>query len=199
MSAILFFSIPVSGQSRSVVFGIDGGYMFPLGEWNKHRYAEGVNQLQGGIALNGDMEFGIRRIGIAMNGGYSNLSVAEWEKYAGSQGEELDASAYALYFGILLKIYLYERPPNTFNLEFGLNYFSLTGQETFTGKTYEYDFLNSRFGFIAGMGYERFLNKQISFTVRLKGLFVPNGIQYADGEKQTIIGLQATSGFRFYL
>jgi len=180
--------------------GLDVGYYLPFGDWANHRFANGVNQFQSGLAFRGDLNFKVgRKFALAITGGYIDLNETDWEDYARKKGDQIGTSSSAAYFGLLLKPHLMVSQPDIIILEFGAGVFFLNGQETFMGITYAYDFLKGiRIGIIGGLEYERFLSEKFALSLRATCLIVPSGIHYADGLKHTITALPITAGVRVY-
>jgi hypothetical protein len=178
-------------------FGIDAGYFQPLGEWMDHRYALGADFFRGSPTFRGEVELRMRKWGIALNAGYTNLNTGAWEEYAWAHSDEIAASASLTQLGLLLKPYLKTRRPHVVKLEFGLIYSLPKGEERFAGRRFDYDFLKSGFGFMAGVGYDRYLSQYTALTLRAGGVFVPDGVQYADGVKYGLNGMPITVGIRF--
>ena len=204
MVAILLApSWDVAGQDQvkfpHLRVGIDGGYFQPLGAWAEHRYAQGTDLFGGSATLRGELELRMRRLGIALNASYTKLNTGAWEAYARDRDDELEASASLTQFGLLLKPYFKMRRPHAVNLEFGLIYSLPSGEERFAGRRFEYDFLKAVFGFMAGVGYERYLSQSTALTFRLGWMFAPGGVHYADGTTYGLSGLPATVGIRFDL
>jgi hypothetical protein len=177
--------------------GLDAGYFQPFGEWTEHRYALGAGLFGGSATFRGEVELRMRKWGIALNAGYTNLNTGAWEDYARARGDAIDASASLVQFGLLLKPYLKTRRPHIVKLELGLIYSLLNGEERFAGRRFDYDFMKSGFGFMAGVGYDRYLSQSTALTLRAGGVFVPGGVQYADGVKYGLNGMPVTVGIRF--
>lgn len=186
----------LSGSS----LGLDVGYCLPFGDWTNHRFANGVNQFESGLAFRGDLNLKVgRKFALAITGGYIDLNATDWEDYARKKGDQIKASSSAAYVGLLLKPHLLISHPDVIVLELGAGLFFLNGQETFNGMTYDYDFLKgTRFGIIAGLEYGRFLSESFALSFRATGLIVPSGIQYADGLEHTITAVPITAGVRVF-
>jgi len=189
----------VDKEFSSWIIGIDAGYFQPLGTWTDHRYARGVDLFRGSVAFNVDLERRMRRVGVALNAGYANLNAGAWEDYAAAKGDRIESSASLLHFSALLRPYLKTSKPDVVNLELGVLYLLPQSQERFANRSYDYDFLTRGFGFIAGLRYERYLNRTTALALRISGVLVPSGVQYADGEKHLLSGLPITMGIRFEL
>ena len=197
--------IPKAGSAQGVrqypflTLGINGGYFQPNGDWTAHRYAQGVNLFQGGPAVTGEFELSYARVGIALRAGYVNFSTTEWEKYASARGDEIQASASLFHVGVLLRPYLKTSEPDVIKLELGALYAIPSGEERFNNRRFEYDFLNSGFGFTGGVGYDHYFNRTTALTAQAAGLIVPNGVRYADGEQHALRGLSLALGIRYKL
>lgn len=195
--------MPQNGMAQAerkfpyLMLGFDAGYFQPLGAWTAHRYAKGVDLFRGSVAFNGDLELAIPNFGIALRAGYTNLGLGEWEDYATTKGDKIEASASIIHFGVLLRPYLKMSKPHVIKLEFGLMYSMLQGDERFDNRHFEYDFLKSGLGFVAGTGYDRYLNSTTALTFRVGGVIMPTGVRYADGEQHVLSGLPITLGIRF--
>jgi hypothetical protein len=185
------------GDYPVFALGIEAGFFQPTGEWANHPYAAGIDWFGRGTIFRAEFEIKARRMGIAFNGGYTQLDLRAWEDYAKARGDMLDAGAAIAFGGAVLKFYLIDGKPNSFHLELGLNYLAPTGYERFAFRTYDYDFLKARLGFAAGLGYTHFLNAHTAITLRAGGLFAPSGIEYLDGEKHALSGLPLMLGLRF--
>ncbi len=190
---------PVRQEFSSWIVGIETGYFQPLGNWTDHRYAQDVDLFQGSVAFSVDFERRMRRVGIALNAGYANLNAGAWEDYAAAKGDRIESSASLIHFSALLRPYLKTSKPDIINLELGVSYLIPQSQERFANRSYEYDFLKRGFGFVAGLRYERYLNRTTALAFRMSGMFAPSVVQYADGEKLMLGGIPVTIGVRFEL
>lgn len=187
-------------DSKTFSIGVGVGGFFPQDKWKEHRYASGIDQFQKGIAVEFDLEKKFWRWGgMAINFGYSHLGTGDWEEYARSQDDIVDASANMFHVGLLLKPYLITRQSDILKLDLGLNLFAPSGRETFEVVSYKYDFLKSQFGVIIGVEYNHILGDNIALGVNLAGVIVPAGVKYADDENHTIMGFPLTAGVRFLL
>ena len=180
-------------------FGMDAGYFLPYGDWQKHRFASGVNQFQGGVTFNPIVEVNLLGVYFGFFYNYSRLSVKDWEQYARSKGDILTASAKAEQLGLLIKYYFVNRNPNWFNFQIGLGYIDLKGTESFAGYTYDYDFLNSGAVYIIGFGYDRPLNERMILTLNAKMNWFPEGVKYPEKGNFDVIGFPITLGIRITL
>ncbi len=179
------------------VLGLNLGYFQPLGAWNDHRYARNIELFNGGALFDAELELRFRQVGLALCGGYSALHTGAWQNYAAARGDKVEASASFTQLGGLFRIYLHEREADAFSFDFGMNYAMPTGQEKIATGVYDYDFLKSRLGFTAGVGYHRRLSSTVALAFRIGGMFVPGGVAYAGGEKHDLNGLAITVGIRF--
>jgi hypothetical protein len=188
-----------SEDRRTWSFGIDGGYSWPLGNWNSHRFAP-VDQFGSGFAVRADFEFKTgEKGGVAIGGGYIRLGTSDWEDYARSRGSEITASSYVAYIGIILRPYLIRGENDHLKLDLGASVAFQSGKEQFAGWSYEYDFLKSpRLGIILGAEYDRFLTESVAITAKADVLMVLAGIEFEDGESSTLSVLPVTIGFRFF-
>ena len=186
-------------SAADVSFGVTAGYFQPVGDWAQHRYAPGVDQFSGGIALGADFEWRvIPRLGLAVNGEYVHLSTGEWEDYAGAQGDAVDASFQMAHYGILLKPYLWSKHGRALKLALGVNVFVPDGKETFEGLTYEYDFLKTKLGYILGVEWAYPVGGTADLALCASYVFAPNAVEYADGLSYTLGGAELTAGARFH-
>jgi hypothetical protein len=188
-----------AAESRTSV-GLDLGYFLAAGDWKTHRFASGVDQFKGDFAVQVDLEVRVARwAGISLNAGYFGLDPSEWESFAASQGDQLSCSGRAFHAGLVLKPYILTDDYNTVKLDLGANVFFLEGEETFGNLTYDYDFLSEhRLGYIAGIEYDRMVNDHIAVTLKMAGVFVPSGVEYADGRSHMVTGFPFTVGARFH-
>jgi len=197
---VLFTNI-ASGQnydlSSFASFGFDGGYFLPLGEWKTHRYAEGVDHFQGNFKIGSELEIKSNKIGIGFIGSYSRFDLSEWEEYAQLKGNIIDASASLYELGILFKYYALVQKINLASIDLGVNYLFLNGRETFASYSYNYDFLRSKFGFIMGIGFKHLLADNLALNFNIRGVFLLEGIKYADGLTYDMTGLPMTVGIRY--
>lgn len=197
LAAILSVAGPASADKTEVSIGLGAGYFIPFGDWKAHRYAD-IDQFGGGIAVQGDFEIRFtRRFGMALAAGYINLDTSDWENYAASWGDDVDASAQIVYIGLQFKPHVWKDRRHTIALLLGVNYCIPSGRETFLGTIYDYDFMKSSFGYLIGVELGRNLNRNVAITVSVSGLFIPNGIEYADGLSYTVMGVPVTAGIRY--
>jgi len=179
-------------------FGLDIGYFLPVGNWTTHRYAEGVDQFQGGLMFGAELEARIFKIPIGLSYNYIRLSVEDWVDYAAQRGDPISASASMGVYGLTVKYYFLKKKPHLMVLELGGSYVTLKGHENFAGYSYDYNFLNPGLGFILVLGYNYLFNEHIALAIKAKALFRLEGISYADGQTNDIIGLPLTAGIKYF-
>jgi hypothetical protein len=172
------------------------GYFQPLGDWTTHRYAEGVEQFQGGYTITPEIELQINDVGLAAMYNYTRLNAGDWEEYVATQGEDLYASGSINQLGGLVRYYFVDTERHDLNLEGGLSYVWLKGTETYRGFTYNYDFMESGLGFLAGAGYHYAFNRRLSLMLPVRFLWKPEGIKYPEGETYDIFGLFFQPGLK---
>jgi hypothetical protein len=172
------------------------GYFLPLGKWMSHRYASGIDQFQGGYTVSPEFEVKINDIGIVAFYSYTSLRTTEWENFVSSQGENLYASGSLSYLGGTLQYYFVDAVHNSFYLEGGLAYVFAKGNEQFKGYNYDYDFLQSGLGFLAGVGYQYSFNSRMSLLLPVRFLWRPEGIKYPEGKTYDIFGLYFVLGLK---
>jgi hypothetical protein len=196
MAALLPAGPSVAGRPDFSI-GLGAGYFLPLGDWKAHRYA-GLDQFTGHVCFQGDFEVRWSRpLAFAVDGGYIHLGTGEWEDYAALYGDAVDASASIFYVGLLWKPCVWEDRYNALSLLLGVNFSAPAGQETFEKDTYDYDFMKNKVGYQLGVEFARDISYSTALTVSVSGLFIPSGVEYADGLKYTIVGLPLTAGVRF--
>ena len=209
MSAMLLVSFltchPASGKwqdgrsSNSVFLG--AGVLWPVGDWTGHRFAQGVNQFQRGLAFGLDVEHRFSELAsLSLTGGYGSLDVSDWENYARSRGDIIEGSAYMLYGGVRVNFYILNHRPNTVKLGIGVLYLGMYGHEQFKSFAYDYNFLpGSSVGFLTGVEYEWSINDSFALTTKGDLVVTPSGVKYVDGKAYSIFGIPTTLGIRFYL
>lgn len=177
--------------------GLGGGYFFPLGEWNEHPYA-GVDQFGGSLTAHMDFELRFtRHIGMAIDIRFSNLDTGAWEDFAASAGDNVDALANIVQFGLQFKPHPWEDRWHSLAIMLGMYYCVVYGQEEFDDTEYEYDFLKNRFGYQLGVELNRYINRNVAFTVSVSGTFIPNAVDYVSGVDHDVIGVPVTVGVRY--
>lgn len=197
MAALLPAAWPSAAGGVEISIGLGAGYFIPVGDWKTHRYAD-VDQFTGHIVVQGDLEFRWSRLlGFELSGGYLTLSTGDWEDYAASQGDAVDASAYVLYWGVDFKPHLLETEHSALSLLAGLNVCFPSGQERFENMTYNYDFLKYAFGLRFGLEFERDVSRNIALMASFSSIIMPGSVEYADGLSYTIATLPLTAGIRF--
>lgn len=197
MSILTIMANACFGQD-SIEFSATGkvGYFLPLGEWTSHRYAPGINQFQGGYTVSPELEIKFSDIGIGIFYSYTNLRTTEWEDFVNGQGETLFASGSLSQLGGVVQYYFVNTVRNSIYIEGGLSYVFLKGNEQFKGFDYEYDFLNSGLGFLAGTGYQYSFNNRLSILLTVRFLWRPEGIKYPEGKTYDIFGMFFLPGLK---
>ena len=188
------------GRSSNSVF-VGAGILWPVGDWTGHRFAQGVNQFQRGLAFGFDFEHRFSEsASLSLTGGYGSLDVSDWENYARSRGDNIDGSAYMLYGGLRLSFYIFNHQPNTLKMGVGVLYLGTYGHEQFKSFAYDYDFLpGSSVALLTGVEYEWSVNDSFALTARADLVVTPSGVKYVDGKEYSIYGIPTTLGVRFYL
>jgi hypothetical protein len=146
--------------------------------------------------LNGEFESKVFGINFGVFGSYSRLNTNDWVDFAQSNGDQIAASSSLYNLGLLFKFYYVKRHPNFLDLNIGVAYFNFSGQESFAGHNYDYDFIGNSAGLLGGLGYKRVLSDKFALALGLRGSFVPEGVKYADGEKHDFFGLSLILGIR---
>jgi hypothetical protein len=191
----LFIGINI-GNSQDILgaFGIDFGYLIPVGKWKDHLYAPGVDQFGGGILYGAELEFNLLEVNWSVFMNYSKLDMSDWEE-AGN----LTASASMYIYGALFKYYFAFHSPHYINLDMGLAFTDFKGQESYAGYNYEYNFIKtkSKIDFIIGLSYKYRMNKNLAFQLGGRMVFIPSGIEYADGKDHDILVLPLSLGIRY--
>jgi hypothetical protein len=178
--------------------GIHFGYFAPFGDWTEHRYAQGVDLFQGDFTFGGELEVQIVSIYAGFFYNYMRLRTGDWENYAQSQGDDLSASASMNEFGVRFKYYFTTDAPNFANLSLGLAGYNLQGNESYGGRTYDYDFLDGGVGITLGSAYKRMLSPRVALDVEVRVFFVIEGVKYADGEVRDVMGAPVTAGLSYH-
>lgn len=193
--------LPGIGQVQSDKFflvGIEAGYSLPVGEWKQHPYAPEVDQFTGDYTIGLSISYKFQRtLGLSLSGFYLKLNTDDWTSYAASQGDNVDASASAQMIFLNLLYFILHHRPQLLSMDIGLGYSSFAGKESFESYQYDYDFLRSGFGIGLGAGYTRFLNDQLGLMVNMKGFIMPSGIQYPDGQQNSVFLFSGTLGIRY--
>ncbi len=200
---VLLALTPGVGQEKpagvSGSFGVRGGMSFPLGEWMASPSNASVDMFGSGYSFEADLDFAIGSswtLGFAF--GYMNLDGSAWEDYVSRQGEKLDVSAHDISIAVLLRPHLIATYPDFLRLEFGPAGLFASGEETYQGTTFQYDFLNDfSLGFQGGVEYTRYISDVIGLSAHAAFIVFPTGIEYLNGEKRTVMALPVTLGFRF--
>lgn len=195
---VLAATAGASQAEKSVEFSAIGrvGYFLPLGDWTSHRYAQGVDQFQGGYSVSPEFEIKFGDIGVCLLYSYTGLRTTEWEDFVGGQGESLFASGSLSQVGGALQYYFVNTDRNAAHIEGGMSYVFLGGNEQYRGTDYEYDFLQSGVGFLAGIGYQFGFNKRLSLTLPVRFLWRPEGVRYPEGKTEDVFGLLFLPGLK---
>jgi hypothetical protein len=172
------------------------GYQSPLGKWTSHRYASGIDQFGGGYALSPELEVKVGDVGISIMYAYTSMSTTDWEDYVGRQGEDLYASGSVAQLGGVIEYFFIDGERNAAHIEGGLCYVFLNGDERYRGFSYDYDFMKSGLGFLAGAGYRYSVNRRLSLVLPVRLLWKPKGIKYPEGKTHDIFGLLFMPGLR---
>lgn len=177
------------------------GYSWLQGDWTYNRVAPAVKFFKGAVAFEADLEFGLtERMAIALQGGYVGLDMSDWQNYASSRSGAMSASASMAYGGVLLRPHLKVSEPDIITMEIGPAALFASGKESVGGRFYNYDFFKSiKVGVQGGMEYLRILNESLGLSLKVSGIVVPSGVEYADGESRTVTVLPITLGIRFLL
>ena len=187
------------GFTRTTSVGLNVGLFLPASDWKDHRYAPAIDQFSTSFTFDVDLESKLMSWGgLGFKIGYVNLNMSKWEDYSRSQGDAINASAYLIYAGPVLKPYLWSDKYNIVKLELGIPYVTSDGDESFDSFIYQYDFLAERIGFLVGLEYDRHLSNKAALVLKISTLIVPSGVIYADGLDYTVIGLPFTLGVRFH-
>ena len=202
-TVLFMLGISLSQSSTKIIFGADVGYFFPMGDWTSHRYVLeyditdiDVKQFKGGYVLVPEIELKFTDISLGLYYNYTKLSASDWEDYARRTGDIVSASSSMSQLGGFIRYFFLNREPNLMNLEIGMNYIFLNGQEKFNGYSYDYDFLNKGVGFTFGAGYQYSVNERLSLVANVRALWRPEGIKYPEGKAYDIFGIYFTPGIR---
>ena len=196
--SIAFASGTARGGSWSAA--LYGGYFMPTGGWTEHRYAPGVNQFGGGMNVGLDFEYQLGpKWSLAAVVQYAGLSTSDWENYVKDSGEYLDAQARLFNLALAVRPYIVSTRANKIKLEFGLGIAFLTGEESYQGLTYGYDFMvNGSFSLVAGVEHNWLFNEKGALVFRAGLLYAADGISYADGESLSPLGFPLSLGVRYW-
>ena len=191
---------PADSAASSVSVGLRIGYAWPVGDWERHRFAP-VDQFSPGLAFGGDLEIRTGpRGGIAILVEHMPLDVTAWEDYAVSRGSVVDASASITHIGLALRTFLLDPERSPLRLDLGALVALQSGKETSGQYSYEYDFLrNPAFGAFLALEYVYFISPNVGVTARASMAFVFSGVKYADGVEYIVMLAPVTGGLRFYL
>ena len=176
---------------------IQVGYGWAQGEWTGHPYAP-VSFFGQDLVFGADLAFRLSdKLVLAATGFYSGLNTGEWDAYARSMGDEVTSSASMSVVALVIRPYLKSTAPDLVSVDIGPAMLFAGGSETFGGRTYEYDFMGSpRFGVLAAIEYDRCLGANYAVYGRVAGVFIPSGLQYADGWSPSVVTVPVTVGAR---
>ncbi len=205
-ASCLFLVLPHIGTAQAdqdtVVhssIGLRAGYGLPIGIWAESRIAPQVRLFSGSFRFEGDITIGLgQKTGLVIGGGYMSLNGSDWEKYVSSKGDTLRVTGSMTEVSLSLRYYLLRHTPNRIAAEFGLSGTFASGEETFNGNRYTYDFFSTfRLGFHGALEYEYLTSNSVALTLRAAVVIAPDGVKYADGESRTLTYLPFTLGIRF--
>ena len=182
----------------ATIYGIEAGYFIPTGPWNNHPYAEGIAHFSGGPGIGVEIEQKLTSVGYGLGFNYTWLTAGEWEDYVKDKGETVEGSGYFYTIDLLFKIYPWVTRNYLIKLELGLNYLSSGGKETFSGETYNFDFLSWGIGLTAGIEYDHFISEHTALALRARYLNVFEAVDYSDNRKYNLAGFQINLGMKYY-
>ena len=204
LSVLVFFLglglFTTHGQELKGSFGIDLGYLFPVGEWNEHIYVRNINQFNGSLLYGAELELSFLEMNFGIFYNYCKLDVSDWEEHVAQDGVDLAAEASISYLAGLFKYYFETKSPYLFNLDLGLGYpIFFTGHESYSGYNYDYDFINTKgnIALIIGLAFKYKMDKKIAFTIGGRIIFIQNGIKYSTGESHNILIIPSYLGLRY--
>jgi len=203
ITLVLIFSACLAAQmqeesARSSV-GINIGYFLPQGSWTEARTDPSVDYFKKGLYFEGDLELAVFQWWtIVVSGGFTVLDVSEWEEHVASTGDTLSGSAGMFHMAISVRPYLMSGSAFNVKAQLGLGYFFLSGEETYNSIKYDYDFLKSGIGLIAGIEVDQYLSSNAAIAIRFSYFVIPSGVEYADqSESHNVTGMPITIGIRF--
>ncbi len=178
--------------------GLRGGLSWPLGSWAASRINPNVNFFIQGGTFDADIELNIgKRLTLALAGGYSNLNGSDWEEYVASKGGSVKVTASAFHLALLLRPHVLVTRTDLLRIELGPAILWPKGSETYQGRSYSYDFLqSSSWGVRGGVEYTRFLTETFGVSICAAVLVFPSGVKYLSSETQSYVSLPITVGFR---
>jgi hypothetical protein len=195
----LFMGLNI-GNSQDILgaFGLDLGYLSPVGKWKEHLYAPGVDQFGGGMLYGAEFEFNLLDVNWGVFINYTKLDMSDWENYPGNVSP-VSASASMYIYGAVFKYYAVNQSPHYINLDIGLAFTDFKGHESYSGYSYEYDFIKTRskINLLIGLAYKYKMNKNLAFQLGGRMVFIPSGIEYADGKDHDILVLPLSLGIRY--
>jgi hypothetical protein len=191
----------VERDSARSSIGLRVGYSWPMGNWGKSPVAPSVDLIGGNLAFEGDLDFAVASLWtLGIEGGYSSLNGTAWEEYASGLGDRITVSGSFLHFAVLIRPHIKIARSYWIRLEAGPALLLASGQETFAGRTYPYDFLRgTNFGVQAGLEYVRVLDESFALSIKASCLFFPSSIQYIGGATNSMLFVPISAGIRFLL
>jgi hypothetical protein len=195
---VLVGVVPARAQRGTVSATLSAGGLFPLGKWGQHRYAPNVNLVGVGPMFGLELEVGGGLLALAGRAEFAFNGTGEWEDYAASKGDRIEARMTTFQGLLLLRGRLWSSPHDQVRVGLGGGISVPSGEETFQGATYTYDFLKTGPGFAADVEADHALTGATSLVLRAGMLLTPKGIRYADGLKRDVTTLGLTLGVRFH-
>lgn len=188
-------------ESARNSIGLRAGYTSPAGDWHRSPVAPSVDLIGGNLAFEGDLDFAIGRLWtLGVEGSYSSLNGSAWEGYVSGKGGSVSVSGSFLRFALLVRPHIKLGRSYCIRLEFGPALLLASGQETFAGRTYPYDFLQeTSFGAQAGIEYIRALDETLALSVKACVLYFPSSVEFAGGAAGSMVFVPITAGIRFLL
>jgi hypothetical protein len=190
----LFIGLNI-GNSQDILgaFGLDFGYLIPVGKWKDHLYLPGVDQFGGGMLYGAELEFNLLEVNWGFFFNYSKLDMSDWE-----EAGDLTASASMYIYGALFKYYFTSQSPHYLNMDMGIAFTDFKGEESYAGHNYEYNFIKtkSKIDFIIGLAYKYRMNKNLALQLGGRMIIIPSGIEYTGGKNYTIMVLPVSMGLR---
>jgi hypothetical protein len=186
-------TIPGPGNSLSV----RGGYAWSQGDWTSHPYAP-VSYFKQGLVFGGEFAFRLSdNAALALTGLYSHLNTGDWEDYALGMGDTVEGSASMVFLAVAYRAYLIRSRSDLFSLDIGPLVLLASGSETIGPRSFNYDFMSSPgFGALAALEYDRSFGKNTAAFLRVEGIVVPAGLDYASGHSFAVVTFPLTIGVR---
>jgi len=176
----------------------EAGAFLPVGTWADHRYAPDVRQIGEGPLFGLDLEVRLAPwVALAARGDVAFNRTRQWEKYAAARGDVVDASVTTFQTALMLRGIFWSGHRYRAKVGLGCGFFLPSGEETFQGNAYRYDFLKKRLGLAVDAEFDHPLGQRLSLAFRGGTMFVPGGIEYADGFERDVTTVALTLGLRF--